>query len=329
MSHKVMLIGLGGIGYKYDRNIAQEGVVYTHAKAIAMDKRFELICAVDNDEKLRNEFASKYGVPVFSVIEDALSHESNFDLVIVATPTFTHLNMITVLLEASCAKTILLEKPLAETYPEACSIVELCKAKGVTLFVNYIRCSDQGVREIKNIIDVSWAGKPVKGVCWYSKGWIHNASHFFNLLEYWLGDCNTGIGVDMPEEMDGFINIDARVEFERGVVVFLAAWESAFSYYSIELMSPLGKISYLNGGESIYIQGVKADDDLDGYKALDCNKAEVTNSMSQYQLEVLNQVANFFNGEEYFLCTGENALKTILNMNNVQRNILFNSGDRW
>jgi len=46
--------------------------------------------------------------------------------------------------------------------------------------------------------------------------------------------------------------------------------------------------------------------------------------MLVYQKEVFNQVANFFDDEEYDLCTGESALKTMFAMKNVQRNDLYN-----
>jgi predicted dehydrogenase len=314
MSYKAMLIGLGGIGYKYDRYIARQDIVYTHAKALARDERFKLMCAVDVDESLRLEFSDKYDIPAFSSIEEGLSYEREFDLVVIATPTSTHFEIIDSLLNASCTKTILLEKPIADTYKASERIVTRCKNNDIPLFVNYIRRSEPSTRKVKRILDNNWANQKIKGICWYTKGWMHNASHFFNLLEYWLGECKTGNTLGTASDINGFIDVDAYVEFERGIVVFLAAWESAYSYYSIELMSPMGKISYLDGGESVFIQEVKAEHELEGYKALNKNTTEIVNTMFAYQAEVFNQIINYLNGEKYYLCTGECALKTMISM---------------
>ena len=55
MTYKVALIGLGNVGYKYDMYLKKKSYL-THYSCIFNLKGFELILAIDNDEKNRNEF---------------------------------------------------------------------------------------------------------------------------------------------------------------------------------------------------------------------------------------------------------------------------------
>ena len=84
----------------------------------------------------------------------------------------------------STPKLILCEKPLAYDLDEAGEMVEACESAGVKLFVNYMRRADPGAIEIKARIESGQIATPIKGVAWYSKGFLHNGSHFFNLLEF-------------------------------------------------------------------------------------------------------------------------------------------------
>ncbi|MCZ8286232.1 MAG: hypothetical protein O9353_12330, partial [Bacteroidia bacterium] len=179
-------------------------------------------------------------------------------------------------------------------------------------FVNYIRRTDPGVIEIKRRIESGEIGMPVKGNAWYSKGILNNGSHFLNLLEFWLGDI-TSTRVMEPGRLwgDHDPEPDVEVRFERGAVVLRAAWEEAFSYYAVELLSHCGRLRYERGGELIEWQAVYSDPSFKGYKILGSEREEIANGMAIYQWHVYDQIHDHLAGKATTLCTGRQALKTL------------------
>ena len=65
MKNKVLIVGLGQIGLQYDLHLAQDSFTYTHSRAFSKHKDFDLIAAVDNNKKQRDEFSQKYSLPAY------------------------------------------------------------------------------------------------------------------------------------------------------------------------------------------------------------------------------------------------------------------------
>ena len=131
---------------------------------------------------MRTIFSKHFDCPAYSTIEEALANHS-VEVVAIAVPTSEHAGALRKVLELSDPLAFICEKPLAGSIEDARLIVEMCSAANVGLYVNYNRCSAPGVIEVKRMIDTGELKPPFRGVIWYSKGFIHNGSHFFNLLE--------------------------------------------------------------------------------------------------------------------------------------------------
>src|SRR6185437_9793679 len=82
---------------------------------------------------------------------------------------------------------VLCEKPLAQDPVVAKEMLAACEARGISLFVNYMRRADPAVAAVKAMIESGAIETPLKGTVWYSKGLIHNGSHFVDLVRHWLG----------------------------------------------------------------------------------------------------------------------------------------------
>lgn len=317
MSFGVLLVGLGQIGMGYDLDLDHEVHVYTHARAFSQHPHFHLMAAVDSEEQRRQIFEQTYQCPAYVDVESALRNHQP-DLVVIAVPTRLHNEIVQLVLRKSYPKVVLCEKPLAYDINEARTIVKACAAKGVGLYVNYMRRSDPGVIEVKRRLDDDKMGESVKGVAWYSKGFLNNGSHFFNLLEYWLGpmqrsqvlNCDRLWGENDPE-------LDVQVTFERGNIVFLAAWEEAFSHYTIELLSPGGRLRYDRGGELIQWQPAELDPHFSGYTVLAGKPEIISSGMDRYQWHVAEQLAAVFYGKSFSLCSGDQALTTLESMQTI------------
>jgi predicted dehydrogenase len=300
-----------------DYDLYSPNVVFSHARAFANHPAFELLSAVDPSSIKRDIFSQHYGRPVYPDIESALKADAA-SIVVIASPTAEHGTALNEVLSHSAPKAILCEKPLAYGLAEAREMVESCEKAGVKVFVNYMRRADPGAIEVKQRIESGKITAPVKGFVWYSKGFLHNGSHFFNLLEFWLGGFVKATLLDSgrlwnnqdPEP-------DVRVEFERGTLVFFAAWEEAFSHYTIELLSRSGRLRYEQGGEFIAWQSAHADPLFAGYEILRPVPEIIANGMNRYQWHVVDQLANAIADKSHSLCTGWEALATLEAMHQI------------
>ncbi len=317
MTFGVLIVGLGQIGMGYDLQPGPATRICTHARAFSRHPRFQLIGGVDPDRHQRQLFSQTYGCPAYGDVETVLSQHRP-DVIIIAAPTRLHDRVLQQVLEHSTPKIVLCEKPLSHDLAQARHMVQSCSDQGVSLYVNYMRRSDPGVAEIKRRLEVGEMGSPVKGVVWYSNGFLHNGSHFFNLLEYWLGSMKSSAILNRGRlwgEADS--EPDVQVAFERGDVVFLAAREEAFSYCSVELLSPDGRLRYEQGGATIRWQPAGPDPCLQGYTVLGNEPETIVSGMDRYQWQVAAELARVLDGTAAQLCSGTDALQTLENMKRI------------
>jgi predicted dehydrogenase len=317
MAEKCLVIGLGQIGMSYDLDHDPAVAVYSHTSAISFHSDFELVGAVDSSPLQRSIFEKHYVCPAFENISAAM-RKLQASVVIIASPSETHAVVLNEVLSQEKPKIILCEKPLAYDLTEAREMVDACDREGINLFVNYIRRADPGVIEVKKRIEESEISAPIKGVVWYSKGFLNNGSHFFNLLEFWLGSFVGFKLIDAGRLWDGVDpEPDVEVEFARGTVTFLSAWEEAFSHYTLELLSQSGRLRYEEGGKSIAWQSVLSDPYFNGYKILNAVPEMIANGMNRYQWHVFEQLAACLAGKQSTLCTGRQALATLESMHEI------------
>jgi predicted dehydrogenase len=308
--YKCVIIGLGQIGMGYDLYLDSEKAVYTHSKAFSLHPFFELVGAVDDVIERRELFSVFYKKPAFDNLATALN-DLEPEIIVIATPTESHYAIIQQVVKHKGIVSILCEKPLAYNINEARSIVQSCEYHKIRLFVNYMRCSDPGVLEVKRRIQIGQIKSPVKGVVWYSKGLLNNGSHFFNLLEFWLGPyvksskISSGRPVGKHDSEPDFV-----VNFEKGQIVFMSVWEEAFSHYTVELLSTSGRLRYDKGGELITFEGTHADEFFSGYTIL-ANEEIIHNEMYHSQWNVVDQLSNALQNRPYSICSGVDALNTL------------------
>jgi predicted dehydrogenase len=310
VTRSVLIVGLGRIGMGYDFELGGEYVL-THARAFQQHGYFELLGGVDIDPRLRRAFVERYRVPSFADIAEAMDAVKP-NVVAIATPTQLHAQSVRAVLQSGSPAAILCEKPLSFDLDEARGIVELCTVRGCALYVNYIRRAEPGVAEVERRLRDGLIGTPVKGVGWYSKGLLNNASHFINLLEHWLGEvCSARVvnagrlwaGID-PEP-------DFTVCFAQGQVTFLAAKEEHFSHCALDIVAPNGRLRYEQGGERISWQKTVADPAYPGYMTLETSAESITTDFARMQWHVADQLASSLSGHQAHICSGAEALRTL------------------
>lgn len=322
MMWKVLIVGLGQIGMGYDYHLDPKDYVLTHAQAFQKHPLFQIVGGVDPSPTQRELFSQKYHHPVFANLNDALK-QTGPDIVVIALPTILHGETIHAILQQSKPIAIMCEKPLSYDLKEAKQIEKMCALHGCRLYVNYMRRSDPGVIEIKRRLDANLIASPIKGVVWYSKGLFHNGSHFFNLLQYWLGNMVKFQVIEVGRLWDGIDpEPDVQITFERGSVTFLAACEENFSHCTVELIAKNGRLFYGRGGEKVSWQQALKDPLLKGYTRLATSEELIATETGQHsQYQVVEQLALSLAGKEAQICNGVEALQTLESLSAIRNKL--------
>lgn len=311
MKLAALVVGLGQVGMGYDLGLPPDRYVLTHCRAFQQHPRFELIAGVDPDPGRRQLFESHYGCPAFPTVETAADFHRPA-IVAVSAPTPLHRDLVNSVLSGMSPEAILCEKPLSYAIDEARDIADACAARTCKLFANYVRRSEPGVREIWRRLENKVIESPVKGVVWYSKGLFNNGSHFFNLLQYWLGSVREFRIIDRGRVWGGFDpEPDFVVSFAGGIIHFLAAKEEHFSHYTVELVAPNGRLRYEQSGARISWQPTMSDASCEGYTVLDPVEEIVASDLDHIQWHVVDQLAASLHGDAAQVCTGAEALQTL------------------
>ena len=308
---KCLVVGLGNIGMNFDFDLDNTGFVLTHCAAIKQHDDFILLGGVDPSSACRSDFEKKYMSPAFSNIDDALD-SLNPTVGVICNPTDDHYSVLVRLLESPDLKVILCEKPLSYNFNEAQEMVEICAKKGVYLYVNYMRRADPNVIEIKRRIDCGEISGPIKISAWYSKGILNNGSHLIDLVSYWLGEYISHNVLSFERSWNGTDpEPDVFIQFERGNLVLMSAWEEFYTHLTVEVISPSGRLYYSNGGENIAFSQVTKDSLFDGYDVLVDEPEVFKNYFLKYQYHVYEQLSAALKKQESYLSDGFDGLRTL------------------
>ena len=131
---KVVQIGVGGWGKNHSRVLSEIGVL-------------SAIC--DTNSQLAEEFGKKYSVNFYDSFENLLEKEK-FDAALVCTPTFTHSDITTRLIENK--KHVFVEKPMTYLSEDGQNLVDLAKSNNVILTCGYIERFNPAVASVKNFL---------------------------------------------------------------------------------------------------------------------------------------------------------------------------------
>jgi UDP-N-acetylglucosamine 3-dehydrogenase len=131
---KIVQIGTGEWGKNHIRILSQLGVL-------------SAIC--DADSQKSKEYGEKYSVNDYNSLDELLSSEE-FDGALVVTPTSTHTEITTKLLEAK--KHVFVEKPMTYKSEDGEKLVKLAEKNKVILTCGYIERFNPAVDVVKKII---------------------------------------------------------------------------------------------------------------------------------------------------------------------------------
>jgi len=171
-----IVVGLGNIGMMYDF-YKNNKYFLTHVKSISANENYNLLGAIDSDIAKISLFKKKYDLPAYKNIDD-IKILNKIDLVVVASPTETHFNIIKQVLLILKPKIILCEKPFTDDFFKASILIRLCKKNKTKLFINYIRNSLPVFDKIKKFIEIRKKTFFTAKV-YFSGDILNNGSHYF------------------------------------------------------------------------------------------------------------------------------------------------------
>ena len=312
MKFKALLIGLGNVGMLYDKdNFKNQSICLSHTKALHYSQKFDLIGGIDLNKNNRDIFAKLTKIKPYDSLKSFQSHNKYVDLIIVATPTATHFQIIDKIIHNIKPKAILCEKPLSYSLEESNEIINICKKHKVELFINFPRRVETSISVVKKLIGkLSY----FKGVVWYSNGAINNGIHFIDLITFLVG---TSKKIDLIslnhkyKERDDF-DADFKITYDKGEVYFLSWSEKLYSNYKIELYSKELRFTYDNNGFKTKLNKVIKDPNYIGYKCLSTEEQIIENDLDFSINYVYNDVLNYLekNNKESFL-NDSNQMKSV------------------
>jgi predicted dehydrogenase len=141
VSDTPLSIGVVGLGY-WGPNLAR------NFNALGST---ELRWCCDGREAMRARFAAQYPDARFTTELDDLLGDPELDAVVLATPVPTHAELAVRVLEAG--KHCFVEKPMAQTIPDAERVVEAQRRAGKVLMVGHLLQFHPGVNKLKEIAD--------------------------------------------------------------------------------------------------------------------------------------------------------------------------------
>ncbi len=169
---RICMIGAGRVGKNHSRAITRH---VPGGKIVAL---------VDPAEEIRKETAAEFGIEQqFSSLEDALQG-SQFDAVVITTPTPTHLPLSAT--AANAGKHIFLEKPMALNLEECDAINDVVAKNKVLLQVGFMRRFDPEFVAAAQRIEAGEIGTPMM---------IKSNTHGPGLPPPWARDLRTSNGM--------------------------------------------------------------------------------------------------------------------------------------
>ena len=181
-----MIIGAGGQGSEADQQgNGNSNKIISFAHAFREHPGFH-IEGITDKSLIKADIARKawdikwwgHGENSYKMFFRENARNDKIDIAVVSTPDDTHYKILKQLAEYPL-KLVIAEKPICDNLEQAREIVELYKAKGTPLCVNYTR------RFLPYYEDLKQYGKPLFATCTFNRGWIHTATHaidFFNMI---------------------------------------------------------------------------------------------------------------------------------------------------
>lgn len=315
MTFSVVLVGLGDIGYGFDRNIKHPSV-QTHFSAFDSSEQFNVILGVDVDPVKRQLFEKETNIPVSKGYPEGISA----DVAVIASSGRERSHLLESTIISLEPSVILCEKPLSHDLDDLDSIERLLKKYNTSVFLNYFRRALPEFQFLKKSFSSGEFGNVRKCNIWYSKGILNSASHFVDLIGWLLEENSSFFQVSevklLSEDGDLFLRINSVPCY------FLVCDEHDFFHNTAEIVTSRARLKLDRAGRCVVIN--KADcRDANGLPTLNFDSEVVKVDFATAQSRVSIEIGNFLSHGECVLSDARKIVEVTKELIAVQ-NLLKN-----
>lgn len=266
--HRAVVVGCGRIGSELDDDPLAAGV-QSHAGAYTRSPLTSLVAVCDADAAKARRCADRWGVAAHYRDYVAMLAEQQPDLVSVCTPDETHYDVLRTVLAAPGVRGVLTEKPLALSVDQAEELARLADERGITLAVNYSRRYAFSHRRLKEFLLSGGIGELQAVGGYYTKGTLHNGTHWFDLARFLIGEIRRVWGRDVLHEGGSDPTLDAFMEFDGGPAGHLQACDATrYSLFEMDLLGTRGRVRLIDSGHIFEVFHVADSAHYSGYLTL-------------------------------------------------------------
>jgi len=268
MTYSALLIGCGKIGSEFADDPRSRGI-YTHAGAYHAHPATRLVAVCDLDPERAERCARRWSVPVWGTDPRRLLEEVTPAIVSLCTPDPTHAALLLAVLQVPSVRAILAEKPLATDLAQALRLLRQARERGVVLVVNYIRRYSPGFQVLKQALTSGALGGIQVVTGYYTKGTLHNGSHWLDLARYLFGEIRRVQAWDRLDEGGEDPSLDVSLEFHSGGYALLRALDTReYSLFEMDILGHRGRARMVDSGHLIERWGVARSERHSGYQVL-------------------------------------------------------------
>lgn len=303
MSIKCLLVGLGNIGFKYDSNLEDKTVHLTHAKTIGSLEDFELVYGIDSDLGLCEDFKNKLGVDTFTKISD-LPYDAQIDVVIIATPTDTHLETYREVATLN-PRVILLEKPASSSSIEIQIMKDISIRKGIETFVNYQRNYHSVFQDLSKQLNDSTFPGPFTLIGWFNNGLLHSGSHMLALWQLLFPKTFSDI------EIGDLVKGDFRIHKNSPFMTLVPVDHFEGSFFSFEMLGSRNQLRYDSHLGIFRVSDISQSNFYTTEQTLQAPSLEILLYEESCLWQVYAEIQKYLMGEPYYHCSLEDSIQML------------------
>lgn len=304
-----IVIGCGKIGSQLDQcNFTF--LPKTHAGAYSICSATHLSALCDSNDKLLTSESLKWNVAKGFSDYSAAIREVNPVIVSVATPDATHAAICLDVIRHPSVQVVIVEKPLAMTSAEARSVRDHAENRGITLLVNYSRRFSNVFQSVRHELRKGVLG-PIQHVSgYYSKGILHNGSHWLDLVSWLVGDFSVLNATEVAREIPGDPTLSLNLQFNCGASGTLTGVnQSHFFLFELDIIATLGRLSITQGPRFQWFE-VLPSAEYPRFKFLQPTKTEIGDNESP-MLSLVQNAVDCVQSGAVPLCSGIDAIRAI------------------
>ncbi len=231
----------------------------THAAAMRHEGSFDIIAVCDSDRGRAEAVAGKWGGRACDDVTSLLSGAAP-DLLVVASPDATHVDVVTAVLESPCRPAlIVVEKPPCVNREQLQRLVAAASMSSTRIVVNLSRRFDGLHRQVAAMLAGDPFGALVSARFTYYGGWVHNGIHAVDTLRMLIGDVQLVSSADGAPGYPGdscrdVVAVSRRWPSAR--IEFSGVDERVFQLFELELRFADGRLRFEQFGERLITEAV-------------------------------------------------------------------------